>query len=287
MNSNGDRITTFLLTFPRIVLAEFNTHRVFSRNSASSRAIPFKKMLELVQSDPFIPYRFQKDHKGMQGFEYFEGEDEQVCIAEWLAARDAAVERAVSMSGRGITKQLCNRLLEPFMYHKVIVTSTDYENFFSLRAHKDAEIHIAILADSMLKDYNKSNPNRLELGEWHIPFGDKMNYDRLQELILQEGVVEYLPDVADGDAFVDAQIAIASARCARLSYLNFEGRDDYGSDVKLYSGLEGPGHYSPLEHCGQANEGDQSGNFKGFTQFRKMLPNENRKDNRVIKRIYA
>ena len=44
INVKGKRITTFIVTMPRIVLAELNTHRVFSRNSASSRAIPFTKM---------------------------------------------------------------------------------------------------------------------------------------------------------------------------------------------------------------------------------------------------
>ena len=70
-NQFGDRITTFILTFPRIVLAEFNTHRMLSRNSASSRAIPFEKMVQMVQDDPFIPIKWMKDHKGMQGTEYF------------------------------------------------------------------------------------------------------------------------------------------------------------------------------------------------------------------------
>jgi thymidylate synthase ThyX len=134
----GERITTFLLTFPRIILAEFNTHRAFSRNSASSRAIPFKKMVESVETNPFIPIAWQKDHKGMQGTEYITSKDDiENCISVWLKARNDAVKQSICLNGAegfdAVTKQLCNRLLEPFMWHTVICTATDYQNFFNLR----------------------------------------------------------------------------------------------------------------------------------------------------------
>lgn len=131
----GERLTTFLLTFPRIILSEFNTHRMFSRNSASSRAIPFKKMVESVETNPFIPIAWQIDHKGMQGTEYKTGLSEiQLCINKWLEARDNAVQSATLLNKTDlVTKQLCNRLLEPFMWHTVICTSTDFLNFFKLR----------------------------------------------------------------------------------------------------------------------------------------------------------
>jgi thymidylate synthase ThyX len=137
---NGDRLTTFVVTFPRIILAEFNTHRMFSRNSASSRAIPFAKMVKSVQENPFIPIAWQKDHKGMQGTEYFnDSENIQGCEYEWLKARNYAVEVAENLNEDcgegGVTKQLCNRLLEPFMWHTVIITSgkEGLDNFFNLR----------------------------------------------------------------------------------------------------------------------------------------------------------
>ena len=138
ISERGDRITTYLLTFPRIILAEFNTHRAFSRNSASSRAIPFKKMVESVQTNPFIPIAWQKDHKGMQGTEYITSKDDiENCISVWLKARDNAIKQSICLNGaegfEAVTKQLCNRLLEPFMWHTVICTATDYDNFFNLR----------------------------------------------------------------------------------------------------------------------------------------------------------
>lgn len=133
INPQGDRLTTMEIVMPRIVLAEFNTHRLFSRNSASSRAIPFNKMVKMVEENPFIPLAVQYDHKGMQGTSYFNERDYEAFVASWLNARDFAIRSAQQLHSQGATKQLCNRLLEPFMYHKVIVTSSEWENFFKLR----------------------------------------------------------------------------------------------------------------------------------------------------------
>ena len=170
INQQGDRITTYLLTFPRFILAEAKTHRIISglhgevevledisinsfregsKNSASSRAIPFKKMVEMVETDPFIPIAWQKEHKGMQGSEYIT--DEKLinrCKEVWLHAKDNAVERACELHGDNwiepenehllldVTKQICNRLLEPYMWHTVLVTATEFDNFFELRCPK-------------------------------------------------------------------------------------------------------------------------------------------------------
>lgn len=136
INPNGRRITTFILEFPRMILAELNTHRVFSKNSASSRAIPFNKMLKSVQEEPFIPIAFQKHHSGMQGENYLVGTQKELAVNKWLLARDKAVETATSLYNEGVTKQLCNRILEPFLYHKVLLTATEFENFFDLRCPK-------------------------------------------------------------------------------------------------------------------------------------------------------
>ena len=134
-NEQGDRITTYLLTYPRFIHSELMTHRVFSRNSASSRAIPFEKMVKMVEEDPFIPLVWQKDHKGMQGNEYLTDKmDVQRAEHRWLIARTNAIEQAKVLSeGVGVTKQLCNRILEPFMWHTVLLTATEFSNFFKLR----------------------------------------------------------------------------------------------------------------------------------------------------------
>lgn len=308
MNEFGNRLTTFVLTFPRIVLAEFNTHRMLSRNSASSRAIPFPKMLKMVQENPFIPTKWMKDHSGMQGTEYIEDEQYKYELKQnWLIARTEAAVAANRMSGYGVTKQVLNRLLEPFMWHTVIVTASEWENFFALRAHPDAEIHIQELAHRMLEQYNIHAPKLLKAGEWHIPFGDTIDEER----IYKEGLAVPDQEHGIGDMY-ERKIQIATARCARVSYLNFEGKDDYKADIQLHDRLLESGHMSPFEHCAQtmteddfhifrsesmAEEIDRwqphnkqkmlsygwCGNFRGFIQYRKMIQGENKIDNRVKK----
>lgn len=309
LNQQGQRLTTFVLVFPRIVLAEFNTHRMLSRNSASSRAIPFDKMLKMLAEKPFVPIRWMKEHTGMQGSEYFtdemlDGRNYTVATAAsilWLEARDNAIKSAQGLSQLGVTKQFVNRLLEPYMYHKVIATGTEWENFFSLRADDPAEIHIQDLAYKMLHVYNQSTPKQLQPGEWHIPFGENITDQRLADELYHLG-----------GSNNDLRIKIATARCARISYNTFEGKDDYEADIKLHDRLASSGHFSPFEHCAKAMTDEEyykidsicgdlnaeqlaykeslqgwSGNFKGFTQYRKLFNNENRTDTRVTRKSPA
>lgn len=135
LSLQGDRLTSVLVTFPRIILSEVNTHRMLSKNTSSSRAIPFKKMVEVVQNNPFIPIAWQKEHKGMQGTEYLVDRKHENAVYEWLKARDFAVKQANIMNSDGVTKQLANRLLEPFMWTTMLITGSreGWNNFFSLR----------------------------------------------------------------------------------------------------------------------------------------------------------
>ena len=280
LNTCGNRLTSLVITIPRIVLAEFNTHRTISRNSASSRAIPFKKMVKQVLDNPFIPTAYQKEHKGMQGTEYF-SDDEATSLSlksQWLDARNYAIHRAKQLNERGLTKQICNRLLEPFMYHTIIATATEWENFIALRAHDQAEIHIQDAAYKILDALNNSQPTLLKPGEWHIPFGDKINGYKLADIYYSQQL----------QSPIEAAIKIAIARCARISYMNFEGKDDYEADIKLYNMLKESGHMSPFEHVAQALAYDkQSGNFIGFEQYRKTIEGESKSDDRVIKFGYG
>jgi hypothetical protein len=137
----------------------------------------------------------------------------------------------------------------------------------------------------MLNAANNSTPKRLKAGEWHIPFGGNFDIDRLIRML--EAAHMKPTDVN----IQNLMVRIATARCARVSYLNFEGKDDYDADVKLYFRLLKAGHMSPFEHCAQAmnlNEyghtGEWSGNFFGFVQHRKMLEGENKTDSRLIKK---
>lgn len=312
-NLNGDRLTTFVLTFPRIILAEFNTHRAFSRNSASSRAIPFKKMVAMVSKNPFIPIAFQKDHSGMQGSSYLVGWKGKFAKFAWIMASKFAILTSKILNKFDVTKQLCNRVLEPFMWHTVIVTASDYENFFKLRSpqyslfyeqipidfrsKKDfiafakkvesdkfkysydnlseldwllcnkgqAEIHIMALAEAMWDAYNESTPKHLEDGDWHIPFGDNIEWDENDKdrIYAEEQPFEE----------IEWKVKIATARCARVSYtvIGQEGKpDNYENDIKLHNRLAESGHASPFEHCAKAMRGVRSRNFVGFQQYREI-----------------
>jgi hypothetical protein len=268
---------------------------MFSKNSASSRAIPFEKMLKSVMENPFIPIAFQEDHKGMQGTVYLDnqrrftfddfkdslnelfknewsvetlnlftdmvdkfGEPALTLNEWWLKMRDMAVQSAVMLSLFDVTKQLCNRILEPFMYHTVLVTSTEWENFFYLRcpqyrltpengtiyrSRKEAgkvwnlvngelseiewlmynrglaEIHMMALAEAMWDAYNESTPVELKPGEWHIPFGDNVDEGKLVELSPYYHNGIVSSEITDNEIWIsNAKIKIATARCARVSY---------------------------------------------------------------------
>lgn len=252
----GTRLTTMEVTFPRMVLAEFNTHRMFSRNSASSRAIPVEKQIQRVMEDPFIPVHFGANQSGMQAEAELEGKDRWLAETQWLLARDSAVGHVRQLLEIGLHKQITNRILEPFMWHTVIVTATEWSNFFALRAHEDAQPEIRTIAETMKALYNISEPKKLEHWEWHLPFIQEEEYNGKFE-------------------FTDEAKKISAARCARVSYLTHDGKRDLEADLQLYERLVSGGHMSPLEHVAQPLLGPAwSGNFYGWVQFRKFIPGE-------------
>ena len=296
VNPLGNRITTWVLKFPRFILPEFNTHRAFSRNASSSRAIPVKKMLEDVKNNPAMPVFWGKNQSGMQAAEELDDTtplhlwerngspypDPYTTTArravkdQWLKARDAAIYHVEEMVKFGLHKQIANRLLEPWMHITVLATATEHENFFALRAHKDAQPEFQALAYKMLDLYQSNHPTKLKEGEWHIPFGDKIDPIRVYDAVSGS--------CGDFKLYQEACIKIATARCARVSYLNFDGKDDYMADLALTKRLSESGHWSPFEHCAIAQSGEiarMSGNFRGWEQYRKQFPQENRRDGRV------
>ena len=135
INQQNDRLTSMVLTYPRIIHSEMMTHRMFSRNASSSRAVPVDKMIKAVRENTFCPFEFQKSHKGMQGSEYFTGADRQECINLWLESAELALQQAEKMKAKGISKQIINRILEPYQYYTVLITGSKegWQNFFNLR----------------------------------------------------------------------------------------------------------------------------------------------------------
>jgi len=302
INPVGCRLTTFLLEYPRFIHAEVMTHRMFSKNAASSRAIPIEKMIQQVIDNPAMPVWWGKNQSGMQAKEELSNEPavlvddgslispKEYCRRSWLKSRDIAIERVLKLNVIGLHKQICNRILEPWFNIRIILSGTDFENFFALRAHEDAQPEFQALAKLMLEEYNKSTPKELKAGEWHIPFGDKINVDRLINTEAWENITEGAAHELSRDTlrFIDElKTKIAIARCARVSYLNYEGKDDYEADIKLCDRLFGsiPRHLSPTEHVAQAMDSSEYiGNFRGFKQYRKFFKDENLRDSRVKKK---
>lgn len=357
INKQGHRLTTFKVTYPRIIHAEMLRHRMLSRNVASSRAIPFKKMVKYVEEDRFTPIAWQKNHKGMQGTEYISDPDDiKDCIELWNDAAIYAVKIAKELNGvdknpyvggnsehLNVTKQLCNRLLEPFVWTTELVSGTEWENFFSLRCPKyhydledkyfrskkdwleyykktcigdvnsdftlkeedwfninksQAEIHIQKIAEMIWDAYNESTPKQLQEGEWHIPFGDRIDLISWLDIVNDDGHLDGDLDEQDRLFIID-KLKISTARCARLSYttLGDNPKIDYEADIKLHDKLLKSKHLSCFEHCARAMseeeyesfyKGEEANkehagldenkgwcnNYRGFIQYRYLVENQ-------------
>lgn len=256
VNPSENRLTTVELTYPRCIHSELLTHRMFSRNSASSRAIPVTKMIEQVENNPFIPIHWGKNQKGMQAWE--EVDCPLHCEDVWLELRDNAVWDVKELVVCGLHKQIANRLLEPWMWITVIVTgnATAYENFFKLRCHKDAEPHIQKVAYMLRDEYDKSTPQKLLWGGLHLPLIQEE--DKQHKLCRND-----LKKVSVG-------------RCARVSYLTHDGKRDIQADIDLHDRLKEAGHWSPFEHVATADLGTtKCGNLgQNWRQYRKEFMHE-------------
>lgn len=260
----GRRITTLACRFPRIILAEINTHRAFSRNAASSRAIPVAKMIAQVKNDPFIPVHWGRNQVGMQARDELQGADLAACRITWLEARDRALDHVEQLTERGLHKQVANRLLEPWMWATSLITATDWGNFFALRCHPDAQPEMQVIAGMMRQALRDSRPVTVHPGEWHVPYVDA---DR--EICGPTGTTWA------------SMLAWSVARCARVSYLNHDGTaPDTSRDVALAARLAESGHMSPFEHQARPGENPdaRSGNLRGWIQYRKELVGEDRED---------
>lgn len=230
----GYRLTTMEMRYPRFVHAELMTHRVFSRNSASSRAIPLAKMIERVEADPVIPAVWPAEQRGMQGGD--ELPEPRHLIEAWMDAAEEATASARLLGEWGVHKSIPNRLLEPFAWHTVVVTSTAWFNFFGLRCNELAEPHIRALAEAARAAYDGSTPVSVLDGQWHLPYVDLIERETL-----------------DNDWL--SLCKVSSARCARVSYLTQDGKRDFEEDIRLYDRLTSarPMHASPLEHVATPN----------------------------------
>ena len=253
ISPTGVRLTTLEVTMPRFILAEFNTHRVFSRNSASSRAIPFTVTARQVETDPFVPVVWQSNKAGMQGGEPLSGEMADHAESAWRVAAMYALAHARDLNDLGVHKSIVNRLLEPFMWHTVLVSATEWDNFFEQRDSPLAEVHMEMTAKAMRRALDESVPARVMYDGWHLPLIQEHEWG------LELGQLKQL----------------SAARCARVSYLQHDGTRDLGKDYELAKMLLGNGHWSPFEHVAEVlSTPAHIGNFRGWRQYRKHFPDE-------------
>ena len=290
----GDELITYRLTYPRIILAQLNTYKQITKITASSRAQPFNKVVEVIENDPFIPMAYQRTHKGMQGTEYFTDEEEiRERDLEWLTARDKAVEQAKKLNDLGVTKQICNRAVEPWMWITQLVTGTReaYEHLFNQRCPEyeingvkgrskkemgldltdeewllsnkgHAEIHFMDLAEKMYDALRDSKPKELKPGELHIPYLDTplMTSDLSSEDVIKYscGLTAHTSYTTIGDG---TKMSIEKAR-------------------GLFKHCLENGHYSVFEMIGKAMSKDELDDprrrgFRGFIQLRGHLEDGN------------
>jgi hypothetical protein len=334
----GQRLTTMEWTYPRPIHSEIMTHRMLSKNSASSRAIPPEKLIERILDDPWVPEYIGANQKGMAPGEELTGEARAAAVNTWLGARDVAIVHARELIRLKVHKGVVNRLLEPWMWITIIISGTEWPNLFALRLDKMAEPHFQHVARMAWAAMDASTPRKLAAGEWHLPLVTKEDIslvtDHVAGRVGQFGLAEIgitgdIPKRVE-DLAKETLKKVSVGRCARVSYLTHDGRRDVKEDVALHDKLvvQSPLHASPAEHVAMAMDwptwwpeaksrwpalrgadsipemiriqralGEtaistrehgpeldilarvlsdmRSGNFYGFTQYRKMLPNEN------------
>lgn len=291
---NARRLTTFELKYPRFIHAEFMTHRQFSRNASSSRAIPVERQIEAIIEDTAMPIHWGMNQSGMQAEQETDalislptetgGCADFTAQEAWLEARDRAIEVARGFVASGYHKQVVNRILEPFSHINVVMTTTQLDNWFGLRSHKDAQPEIKALADAMQVVFDESTPRQLGQGDWHLPYITEMERMQAYGAVTEDADGNEVPAIND---LVRASVA----RCARVSYKTHDGKTPtLEQDWALYERLVGsqPLHASPAEHqatpdsviWNAAELKDWAnphlhGNLQGgWIQFRKTLPFE-------------
>lgn len=295
---DGKEIITFELDYPRYIHAEVMTHRVFSRNAASSRAIPTSELVRLVREERVYPLEWRANQKGMQPGELLDESTAQLCRELWDGAGDFIASKALALSEAGLHKQWVNRILEPFQYIKTILTTTEMGNFFHLRRHPDAQIEIKALAECMYQALQQSTAEVLHPGEWHTPY---VSFD----VISRGHFIDLGPEKDQKWITIEEALKISASCCAQVSYRKSD--DSLEKALLVYDRLveSKPVHASPFEHQGspmrgvdtQEPDGWQflinhsgypgswevgithsdrdgrlwSGNFKSWIQYRQMI----------------
>ena len=309
ISEQGVRLTTFEIEYPRFIHSEVMTHRSLSKNSSSSRAIPIQKMLDQIEDNMAIPIYWGKAKSGMQATEEVCSTIQKYACERWGYAYLDVKHYVEQLVDGDLHKQVPNRLTEPFQMMKVVITGTDFDNFFNLRIHKDAQPEICMLAYKMYQAMQESEPVELKAGEWHLPY---VGFYRVKSG-RGFGCVEYFTGVVGTESYysltLEQALKLSATSCASVSYRT-EGmtleKADKIFDMLIKAEVV---HSSPLEHCatpvskeveiensdyltvGFINKASDpntwedgvthmnkqgelcSGNLRGFIQYRHLLPN--------------
>lgn len=304
VSPEGGKIATFELTYHRYIHGEFMTHRLFSRNAMSSRAVPVNRMLDVIEQSPAYPIHWGKNQPGMQADEELQGEEFIAAWKEWAKACDSAVNHARELNAIGAHKQIVNRIVEPYQMMKTVMTATELDNFFWLRLDKDAQPEIFEMARCIRECLLQTEPELLQPGEWHTPYvSHHRSISIEQEGTREETLCYYVPGSESLFISKEEALAISSSCCAQVSYRNLD--NTYEKAMGIYSRLLSGAkvHASPFEHqatpmlfntlmkhYAMSDDPAQwekgithvdrrgnfwSGNFMGWVQHRQLLDNHN------------
>jgi hypothetical protein len=267
INSMGVRLTTFELSYPRFILAELNTHRMISKNSASSRAVPVERSNQIISENPAMPVHWGKNQTGMSAATELEGLSLDAAREGWIDAMKSALTYSKVLQSTGLHKQITNRIMEPWSYMKTVATGTEWANLLWLRNHNAAQPEFHRLAEKIQEAFDNSTPVELEVGQWHLP---------------------YIP--SDSELTLEDKLKVSASCCAQVSYRRND--ESLEKAIEIYDKLVGMDipHFSPFEHQAtpipawepftrwpdgvthmDRNNKYWSGNFQGWIQSRQLI----------------
>jgi thymidylate synthase ThyX len=278
INSKGNRLTTFELVYPRFIHAELMTHRMLSKNAASSRAIPIKRMIEIIEESPAMPVYWGANQAGMQASDELSGWELDRAKTIWESAQVAAIEWVRKLEEIGLHKQISNRITEPWQMMKTVISGTEWANLLWLRDHDAAQPEFRELAKCIHTCFDQSVPQFLFPGQWHLPY-------------VNSTLQGHTGQIFENDLTLEDALKVSASCCAQVSYRRLD--DSVEKALALYDRLVGSDriHASPLEHQGtpMKQPGFQlppgithrdvhgnlwSANFRDWIQHRKLILNE-------------
>lgn len=250
---DGHRITTIEAEYPRFILAEVNTHSAIEKNSSSSRAIPIFKMIEQIEANMATPLYWGLTQAGMQAGDELSGDSLLMAKSYWRSASRRAIRHASNLHGIGLHKQTANRLLEPFQMMKTVMTATDWDNFFNLRIHPDAQPEFCLLAYKIYKAIQASKPALLRAGEWHLPYVEIVQGLHVKDTYYHVWNVDNTGTETDGYKYeqpltLEQAQKISASCCAQTSYRKSDTSFNKASkifDMLVYADVL---HASPFGH---------------------------------------